>query len=732
MDELVQLLDLCKQLDPARLSELRASILEALDHLYFTFVEMGDKHPHQDNIDYARELLNVEDESPGDLIQGNYKKMLHLLCELTVLMRDKRIAILKPMHESERGEKFSWQSAKDRVDRIMAQLNSMYQLAYHTNRMNFICRESHAVPGWEALTSCPPLDPPEPKEHSDQHKLILFALHLLSMRRARRFENWVMVPKVTQTGYDSTAYTRLCEIDKFLPENIDREQNEEMWYILTSSGRILDYANRVLKDHRNKEFPELVRSRKLFAFDDGVYDAENDIFRSYKQADRRIMSIYPRWSTMTDEEKAELNQLYRDREEAYAMNRWDFTCAQDTPQAASRTPTVQEQLAASIRVQQQNLSLGDEAVGRPAACVYHPMPMHSAHNNFNLIHAPNAMDIPTPKFDKILDSQNLGEGPDGPLVKKFIYGLVGRMLYDVGEHEDWQVGLFLKGVAGTGKSTILRIIRMFYEDEDVGVMSNNIEGVFGLETLYRKLIVICFEMRGDFGLNQAELQSLMSGEPMSIKRKFKTAIPNCKWNAPIASAGNMTADWSDPTGAMGRRWVIVEFPNTIKRVDPQLMRDIKLEMPSILVKCNRCYRELVRDYGHRGPWDKDVDGTPKCLPQYFHNQKKRLTKSLNSLASFVLDSGVIVRPGYAGAEEEEEEEFYMKWQSFVDEYQKYCKISCAKMLRMTSEDSYNATFTELKLKRQLCERQDYTKGYSNVTTYWVLGCKPLGAADGAE
>ena len=436
MDELDRLLGLCKQLDPARLSEMAPLVIEVVERLYCTFVDMADKHPDQENIDYARELLNVEDESPGDLIQGNYKKMLHSLCELTVLMRDPRIAILKPMHVSERGEKFKWQSAKDRVDRIMAQLNSMYQLAYHTNRMNFICRESHAVPGWEALTSCPPLDPPEPKEHSDQHKLILFALHLLSMRRARRFENWVMVPKVTQTGYDSTAYTRLCEIDKFLPENIKRDEHTEMWYILTSSGRILDYANRVLMNHRNKEFPDLVRSRKLFAFDDGVYDAENNIFRSYEQADRRIMSIYPRWSTMTDEQKEELNQFHADREESFRLTQWDFTRAQDTPQAASRTPTVQEQLAASIRVQQQNLSLGDEAVGRPAACVYHPMPMHSPHNDVNLIHAPNAMDIQTPKFDKILDSQDLGEGPDGPLVKKFIYGLVGRMLYDVGEYED--------------------------------------------------------------------------------------------------------------------------------------------------------------------------------------------------------------------------------------------------------------------------------------------------------
>lgn len=193
-----------------------------------------------------------------------------------------------------------------------------------------------------------------------------------------------------------------------------------------------------------------------------------------------------------------------------------------------------------------------------------------------------AKEIPTPAFNRILEAQDLDKGPDGEDVVLWVYALIGRMLYPVGKLDDWQLSPFFKGVAGTGKSTILRVIRMFYDDEDVGIMSNNIEGKFGLAALYKKLVVLCFELRSDFGLDQAELQQLMSGEPMSIPVKFRTAIPNVQWSAPLAAAGNMTADWSDGQGAMSRRWAVIEFGKPVSKGDPRLMAEIRKELPLLV------------------------------------------------------------------------------------------------------------------------------------------------------
>lgn len=46
--------------------------------------------------------------------------------------------------------------------------------------------------------------------------------------------------------------------------------------------------------------------------------------------------------------------------------------------------------------------------------------------------------------------------------------------------DDWQILPFFKGLANTGKSLLLNYLREFYEDHDVGIISNIIEKQFGL------------------------------------------------------------------------------------------------------------------------------------------------------------------------------------------------------------------------------------------------------------
>ena len=47
-------------------------------------------------------------------------------------------------------------------------------------------------------------------------------------------------------------------------------------------------------------------------------------------------------------------------------------------------------------------------------------------------------------------------------VQRWLYVLVGRLLFPVGQHDDWQVIPFLKGTAGTGKSSIAAILQEWF------------------------------------------------------------------------------------------------------------------------------------------------------------------------------------------------------------------------------------------------------------------------------
>ncbi len=108
----------------------------------------------------------------------------------------------------------------------------------------------------------------------------------------------------------------------------------------------------------------------------------------------------------------------------------------------------------------------------------------------------------------------------------------GRLCFDVGELDKWQIIPFFKGIAKSGKSTLItKVFKKFYESQDVGTLSNNIEKKFGLSAIANNFMFIAPEVKGDLSLEQAEFQSIVSGEDVSIAVKNKHAIPMV-WKVP--------------------------------------------------------------------------------------------------------------------------------------------------------------------------------------------------------
>ena len=81
--------------------------------------------------------------------------------------------------------------------------------------------------------------------------------------------------------------------------------------------------------------------------------------------------------------------------------------------------------------------------------------------------------------------------------------MIGRCLYWDGVLDTWQVLLYLKGRAGTGKSTIVQVVESIYNHSDVATISSNTEPVFGLEPLSKApLVWLAPEVKADFSMNQ--------------------------------------------------------------------------------------------------------------------------------------------------------------------------------------------------------------------------------------
>lgn len=251
----------------------------------------------------------------------------------------------------------------------------------------------------------------------------------------------------------------------------------------------------------------------------------------------------------------------------------------------------------------------------------------------------------TPHLQSILDYQNMDTE-----VSRWMYVMIGRLIYEVNELDQWQVIPYLKGAASSGKSTILtRVCRGLYEPGDVGVMSNNIERKFGLSALYDKLIFIGPEIKSDMALEQAEFQSVVSGETVQVATKFQTAQA-VDWRVPGILAGNEVPGWVDNAGSINRRIVLFEFARRVDNGDMELGKKLDAEMAAIIPKANRAYLEAVRLYARNNVWNH--------LPAAFHTAKDEFTESVNSVVHF-LRSGALEFGG---------PDVYMPFDDFAREY----------------------------------------------------------------
>jgi hypothetical protein len=243
-------------------------------------------------------------------------------------------------------------------------------------------------------------------------------------------------------------------------------------------------------------------------------------------------------------------------------------------------------------------------------------------------HLERWQDIPTPYFDSILKYQKLEDE-----VCHWAYVMGGRLCFDVGELDGWQVIPFFKGIARSGKSTLItKVFKKFYEPEDVGTLSNNIEKKFGLSAIKDSFMFIAPEVKGDLALEQAEFQSMVSGEDVSVAVKNKTAV-SIEWKVPGVLGGNEVPNWKDNSGSVLRRILPWNFAKQVRDADPQLDEKLDSELPIILLKCVKAYLDYSSKYRNKDIWN--------VVPEYFKKIQKQVAMVASTLHNFLESTNII-------------------------------------------------------------------------------------------
>jgi hypothetical protein len=231
-------------------------------------------------------------------------------------------------------------------------------------------------------------------------------------------------------------------------------------------------------------------------------------------------------------------------------------------------------------------------------------------------------DIPTPHFQSIMDYQKFDRE-----VSAWMYVMGGKCCFDIGDIDGWQIIPFLKGIAQSGKSTIItKVFKKFYEAEDVRTLSNNVERKFGLSSIYDGFMFIAPEVKGDLCLEQAEFQSLVSGEDISIACKYEKA-KSVEWKTPGILGGNEVPNWKDNSGSIIRRMLSWNFSKRVAEADPHLDDKLDRELPLILLKCVRAYLDYSQKYADQTVWN--------VVPEYFKTVQNQVAMATNSLQNFL-------------------------------------------------------------------------------------------------
>jgi hypothetical protein len=247
--------------------------------------------------------------------------------------------------------------------------------------------------------------------------------------------------------------------------------------------------------------------------------------------------------------------------------------------------------------------------------------------------AADPMAWPTPIFDSIFERQGLLSYNDAPTqgILHNIYALLGRCLFPLGTHDTWQTIPFFQGIAGTGKSTVGKVMQLILGDDRVGIVPNTIESPFGLESIYDRALWMCLEVKKSLRLDQGTFQSMCSGEQVTIAQKYKAA-KSVVWSAPGLLFGNEYPPYIDASGSISRRIILIEFMQALRAVDsdPRLVDRLLLELPTIIRKMNLIYRQFAARHHDADIW--------AVLHPYFIDRQKHMRSTVSPIIGF-LESG---------------------------------------------------------------------------------------------
>lgn len=219
-----------------------------------------------------------------------------------------------------------------------------------------------------------------------------------------------------------------------------------------------------------------------------------------------------------------------------------------------------------------------------------------------------------------------------------VYVQIGRLAYPIGLLDDLQLSMFFHGVAQTGKSTLGMTILDLFAKETTRILSSSGEKTFGLDGFENCRAYGCLEVKKNLSLPQSMMQSMISGDRVSLPLKFRTAI-DMPWTAPGFYMGNEFGAWEDLSGSATRRFIVWFLDRHVseRAVDGTLKSQLAAQLGFLLCKSIRAYSEFVS----AGYGTKHI---LQSVSPYFRWSQQRMRNALNESVAFIHSTHFEIHP----------------------------------------------------------------------------------------
>ncbi|MFH0267394.1 phage/plasmid primase, P4 family [Vibrio rumoiensis] len=191
-------------------------------------------------------------------------------------------------------------------------------------------------------------------------------------------------------------------------------------------------------------------------------------------------------------------------------------------------------------------------------------------------------DTDTPMFDKLL-SDAFGETLEEQ--RELLMQLIGCSI--LGLIPSLQIAVFLLGVGGSGKSTVLKIIEaLIPSDSRCAVKPEDFGHEYHRAALAGKRFNLVPEINKDKPIPSADFKAIISGDSVSARETFGKVF-TMKPNAANWFNGNFFMTTRDRSSAFWRRWKIVHFihaKTASERITDLDKKIIESELAGVLYK----------------------------------------------------------------------------------------------------------------------------------------------------